>query len=263
MQRQLDEMQYSRNVQVQPLIYPKNVSIEVYLPNYYVLPEFKFKKMELLTRIFVTLEVANIGSGPAVEVEFIPKLVGLKTDSSFGWKFPDAAGDNLVDSLGGRIECISLQEGRSQEILFSFFDSKNRLAQAMVDKKFAYLVLQIVFKNAVGGTFKELAAFDIYGNSEKEIENLKQCLKLAKTAEIDFADRVKEFESLIEKDEAKATDVSKRLHNDMAARFHGCGEFGKFTLPAEIASGSFSIAPIPQEEYAKMLSEKPKLKRVT
>ncbi|MFC1507583.1 hypothetical protein ACFLQ6_11050, partial [Thermoproteota archaeon] len=43
MRHQLDEIQYSRNVQVQPLIDIKDVTINLEAPRYYASPENEFK----------------------------------------------------------------------------------------------------------------------------------------------------------------------------------------------------------------------------
>jgi len=190
MQQQLDEMKFSRNVEVQPLVYPTGVNLEMELPNYYVLPEHNFKKIRLISRIFVSLKVTNVGNGPAVEIDVIPKLVQLKY--RFGSSFPDDIGEELLDSLGSRIECISLKEGSTKEITFAFFDEKLKFANSILKESFAYLTCIITFKNAVGMTFKEFMAFGIYGTAPEEKNQFKLCLKLANTADIDFNERTKE-----------------------------------------------------------------------
>ena len=115
METQLKEMEMSRNSQIQPLPYLEKPKAEMQVSRYYIGPSTKFKRMRLCCRFFFEFSVNNIGNGPAVAVDFIPKLYPELPSNDYHYY------DSLVDSLGRRIECISLREGDSKKSVISFF----------------------------------------------------------------------------------------------------------------------------------------------
>jgi hypothetical protein len=246
MRGQLTEMQYSRNVQVQPLLFLEKAKSNFELPRYYIGPKTKFKKMELLCRIHFINIVSNIGNGPAVAVDFIPKLrLGLRGAM-------DTA-TTLIETFGERIECISLKEGDSVEPHFMFQDEKHQVAEALLRHYQVVLNLVVVYKNALGMAFKQQIAFWINIPPTKELETLELCLKSIRTADIDFAEQVKKFESLMNYErDANAMIILNDVNAELKKRL---GDKTEIDLSTEVVSGSFSVSPISQLEYEKILAE--------
>lgn len=248
MRSQLTEMQYSRNVQVQPLMSLEKAKTNFELPRYYTSPLTEFKKMDLLCRIHFSTIVSNIGNGPAVAVDFIPKLVTAKRG------LHGAIGTTLVETFGRRVECISLKEGDSKKINFMFIDEKHKVAENLLSAYLIALELVMVYKNAIGMAFKQQMAFWINLPSEKELETLKLCLKSIRTADIDFKEQIKEFETLKEHGRDKeATRILRKVNAELKKRLKGQHEID---LSTGIATGSFSVGPISQSEYERILAEK-------
>ena len=153
MQRQISEMNLTRNVQFQPLVYPKEPKVECETPQYFGDPATEFKKMEFCCRIYVTFKVANLGNGPAVELDFLPKII-TKTWDRTGSKPKEQIKELKVEGLGPRIECISLGEGDSKDVNFLLFDSKAEFFEALLNSG-TYIFFDVIFKNVLGMTFKE------------------------------------------------------------------------------------------------------------
>lgn len=251
MQKQLNEMHYSRDVQVQPLIYPKEPNATIEMPQYYTGPASGFKKMELMCRLQVDFEVENLGSGPAVEIDFIPKLISKSWYVTLGK--PNET-TTLVDGLGRRIECISLREGDSKTVSFLFSDTELKFVNSLVGHLRNYLSCEVVFKNALGMTFKETFNFNLsLADFGRDSEILKTCLKTAKTAEIDFGEKTREFESLKQKGrDNDAEKILTQVRKELTARFESCKEGVK--LDSDMASGSFSISTISSNEYQESIN---------
>lgn len=254
MRGQLTEMQYSRNVQVQPLLSLEKAKADFELPRYYMGPKTKFKKMELLCRIHFSNIVSNIGNGPAVAVDFIPKL-------KLGRRGAMDTATTLLETWGKRIECISLKEGDFVETHFMFQDEK-RVAEALLKYFQVILNLVVVYKNALGMAFKQQIAFWINISQTKERETLELCLKSTRTADTDFAKQVKKFESLMNQGrDAKAMIIFNDVNAELKKRF---GDKTEIDLSTEVVSGSFSVSPISQLEYEKILAEQEQIiKRIS
>ena len=251
MRNQLNEMQFSRNVEVQPLPYLEKERVTLELPRYYTSPATEFKRMTILCRFFFDFTVTNIGNGPAIAVDFIPKLYGVV---SAGKKE-----DTLVESIGKRVECISLREGDSRKIGLMFLDAGHKTVETLLKKYRVALACTITYKNALDMAFKEEMGFWISIPSEKEVKTIKSCLKTVKTAEIDFAEQVKEFEYLNEHGrEKEANKIFKDVNKRLKDRFAGQE---KLKLAIRIAAGSFSVSPISQSEYERLLTEKEEIIR--
>ena len=75
MNKQLNEMRYSRNVQYQPLLSLEDIIPDMQAPQYYTRPEVAFLRMEFKCRLFLRSKVINIGNGPAISILFAPKII--------------------------------------------------------------------------------------------------------------------------------------------------------------------------------------------
>lgn len=251
MRNQLDEMQFSRNVEVQPLPNLEIGTASVELPRYYVGPGTDFRKMRIMCRFFFTFNVTNIGNGPAVAVDFIPKLYGRLP--------PEKETMTLVETVGRRVECISLREGDSKKTHFMFLDGDHKAVEALAKGGEVALPCTIIFKNALGMAFKEEIKFWVDIPSEKEAETIRTCLKTVRTAEIDFREQVEQFVHQMEHGrEKRAREIFRAVNRKLGEKFAGQEELELFV---QIASGSFAVSPISQSEYEKILAQKKEIKR--
>jgi hypothetical protein len=259
MQKQLSEMNLSRNVQYQPLIYPKDAKIKLEAPEIFSGPESDFKSMEFMSRLFVDFEVRNLGNGPAVGIDFVPKVISLKTQKTKNG-IENKVETEIIDGVGRRIECISLKEGDSKAVTFVFFDSQVKVAESLLDiEAQTHIACDVVFKNALGMTFREKFSFPMYEGSHTK--TLKQCLRTARTEEIDFGARKKKFDELMEKgQEVEAHKIFDEIYNELKER---CKDNEEITFNSDIASGSFSISPISSTEYETIINDgEHRLKRI-
>jgi len=247
MRSQLAEMQYSRNVQSQPLVSVENTKTCFKTPRYYVSPTTDFKELQFICQIHFKASVTNIGNSPSVATDFIPRILSVDETT-------------LLDtSLGERIECLSLREGDKGDVLIVFDDRQHRIAQALLDKRAIFLRLVIVYKNALGMPFKQQIEFVAMVPSVKERDKLKLCLKAIKTVEIDFGKEVKEYESLMKNRKTeKALKILKKLEKDVKKTF---GYEEEIELRTIIKSGSFSVKPISQSEYETLIAEKEEMQK--
>lgn len=247
MRNQLAEMQYSRNIQSQPLLSFDDTKTRFVLPRYYVSPMTNFMQMELMCQIVTSADVTNIGNSPAVAIDFIPRIMS-------------ARGKMLVDtSLGERIECISLTEGDKQSIILVLHDKQNKTAEALLNENGVFLNLIAVYKNVLGMPFKQEIAFALQVPSEKVEENLRSCLKTTKTAEIDFSDQVREFTSLRKREKTEeAYEIVDETNAKLKKRF---GDKEEIELRIIVVSGSFSVNPISQLEYQRLIAEKAEMQK--
>jgi hypothetical protein len=248
MQSQLNEMQYSRDVQVQPLLYFDKLKMSVEAPRFYLSPETEFKKVEFMCRVHFDFSVSNIGNGPAVAVDFVPNLARI------------IPRDNRITTLvkyvyNARIECISLKKEDSQNISLMFLDDEHKFIDSVLGGE-VVLHLIIVFKNVLGMPFKEEVAFHVLVYEPKLKEKLKSCIKIVRTYRIDFAKDISEFEKLAEL--GRDEEARKKLEPMKVKLKAQLGGLEKVEIPTDIRSGSFSISPISQSEYDRMISEKKK-----
>lgn len=246
MHRQLEEIKYSRNVQSQPLIFLEGEKLALQLPRYYVGPQDDFMSMRVLCRLSFMATVRNIGNGPAISIDFIPSLAENRQGKT----------STLVESTGERIECISLREGDQQRISFLFIDRNHEVVASLLERNPVRLHAIMLFKNALGMTYKEEMEYiaEVDTRNKEDMEILKKSLKILKTADIDFSDYIRKFESLKranQKDEAKMVfdDVKAKMKNMLESK-------EKLFIHVHISPGSFSVNPIAQPDYQRYLDER-------
>ena len=246
MRSQLEEMQYSRSVQIQPLPYLEKPKASLRLPRYYTSPRDSFKKMSLWNELNFTFSVSNFGNGPAISIDFIPSVAGISLTGK--------GTILLMETISATVDCVSLREGDSQDVKFHFSDDKNKVIEALLAETRVALYCTLVYKNSIGMAFQENICFWVTVPSEEDMEIVRSCLKISKTAEIDFAKHVKEFERLMNLGrEEEAIAILEEVNAELRKRFAGKEELD---LSMKTAHGSFELGPISQAEYEKLLSEK-------
>ena len=247
MHHQLEEMQYSRSVQVQPLPYFEKHKTVVTFPRFYTDPTEKHNKLILYCEVDFSLSISNIGSGPAISVDFIPSVCKLP--------FRDIPRHRIVlatETIAPTVDCLSLREGDSHDLTFHFGDREFSIIEALLAEYRVLLRCEIIFKNVLGMAFREKVSFWASLSSENDLETIRSCLKTAKSAEIEFETHVKSYERL--RNLGKAEAAKKLLdHVNEELKKRTSGE-ESLELTMEHAPGSFVVGPISDSEYEKSLS---------
>jgi len=247
MNKQLDEMQSSRNLQYQPLIILDDCEVQLQAPRYYSGPKTEFKKMELITRLFFRGSVANIGNSPAISIVFIPKISRITEN------------EVLIKSIGRRVECLSLKEDVSEVISFPFLDYDNVIIEYLLERTHFTMESSILYKNALGQPFKQNIAYNIglwepgpdkLEQIEKGREFVKSSIKIIKTIEIDYGDKIEDYETLtkINKRE-EASEIIKELNEKIISKIGG----DEINMFIDIVTGSFKVLAITESEYQNEL----------
>lgn len=248
MKIQLKEMEMTRNSQIQPLPYLEEPHAKMDLIRNYIDPT-KPDEMFLMSRFFFQFTVKNLGNGPAVSVDFIPKLYTNQIFSNEESKF-------LIDTIGERIECISLREGDSKKISFFFWDKNHSVIESLLRRYMigpTLLKCTIVFKNSLGMAFKEEIGFVLNTQSDEDYEQIKTSVKTSKTIDIDFGDRMKKYNELkLQGHEIKADQIFSEIRDELNKKFSGKE---KIKLSINIKLGSFSVNPISEKEYMTIISK--------
>lgn len=234
MRRQLEEMRMSRNLQSQPLPFPTPVKAYLEAAKFWTGPPDW--DMHIGYRVFIELSVPNIGSGPAVAINFDPEL-----------RFERKSG---IIKIGTRWQPIdSMREGATKKIEFMFVDRDATIINnALYDNPFsATMNLVTLFKNVLGGSFKSEATY-LLNFSDEDVEKLKSWLKVLQTAKIDYAKEIELFEKLVRKDEvSEANDLIRRVSKE----FQEKARIEDMPFEVNLWEGSFSVTPLTEEQYKK------------
>jgi hypothetical protein len=246
MQSQLDEMQYSRDVQVQPLLYFDKLKMIFEAPKFYLDPATEFKKVEFACRVHFYFSISNIGNGPAVAVDFIPNLALVMPKDNRLTKLVEYTYDE-------RIECVSLKKEDSKDVSLMFIDDENKFIESVLGRD-VVLHLHIIFKNVLGMPFKEEVSFRVLVYEPELTKKIESCVKAVRTYEIDFTEDISEFEKLIKS--SKDEEARKKLMQMREKSKSQLGGLEECQIPIDILSGSFSITPISRAEYDRIIAEK-------
>jgi hypothetical protein len=247
MSKQLSEMKFARDVQVQPLPYLQQGKASMLLPSYYVSPSNNFKKMELCSFVQANFNIINHGNGPAIGVDFIPHLLtGSKV------KKPEILDKDI---LSAPVDCVPLKTETAQTIEFNLDDKSDgqKILEALTEDKRIAIDFSITYKNALGKPFLEEIAFWLNVMSEKDLENIKLALKLTRTASIDFATELQKYEKIA----AASNEVEQvKLLDEVNKKINAILGQDKVELGVGMALRSFKVRSISEDEYRKWLDEK-------
>ena len=246
MRNQLDEMRFTRNVQSQPVLAFEEAKIQFKLPRFLFKPPTR-EHIKLFCQMIFTSNVLNIGNSPAIAIDFIPKILSENREKL------------AEESLGERIECISLTENGSRKILFVVDDSEHKVVETLVNEGVVFLRLTIIYKNILGMPFKQETEFVMALRSQDELKKMKLCLKTLISSEIDFAEKVLIYQSLMEKEKfKKAAEILNALNAELEKIFD---EEDEIEFHLGLMSGSFSVGPISESEYKRLVAEKEEMQK--
>lgn len=257
MQSQLTEMQLTRNLQTQPLPYPRITKSEIIAPNFWGFPQDEFGKMHLVYTLMFVGSIENLGNSPAVSVDIFPRVVCIETR---GAKQSDIVclqdltptKEEMLERDWQRIECLPLRDLGAKEISCAFPDD-HALVESFLSQRISQQQLQltILYKNILGAGFRTDLAYAI-DYPETESEKLKLLLKAMESAKIDFAEDLVQYETCRASGRTeKAEELSSKLRKDFPAKY----KLENIHLELELIPGSFSVKPITEKEYAEELAK--------
>ena len=260
MYNQLREMQFSRNLQTQPLPFLTTLKAKIERPHLWVDPKDRFLKPAIACRIILEGKIENLGNGPAVAIDFIPRILCAEYDKQFSdselpcvlyQKKPKEI--KTIETTVQRVACLSLKEGDSKDVKWMFADSDNMLLNSIVTPKptSEFLETTVLYKNVLGASFR--AEF-VYGidYSDKSIDKMKSCAKVIETVRIDFGTDLVKYENLASKKEyEEMKKISEKISKGIEENF----KFEDVPLELNLISGVFSVSPITEEEYRKEISK--------
>lgn len=260
MQSQLSEMQVTRSLQTQPLIFPTVTESQILSPNFWGFPADNFQKMHLVYALEFTGKVENLGNSPAVAVDIFFRVVCTETRGSRASEEPFCLEDKTVTKLEvlerawQKIECLPLKDMGSKEISCHFPDD-HALIESFLSQKISQqrLHMIILYRNVLGASFCTRVEYEI-DYEETDTEKLKLFLKAMKNARIDFAEGLEEYERLRGKHIEKARELSDKLRKDFPAKY----KLEDIHLKLSMTPGSFSVKPMTDKEYSEELTERMK-----
>jgi hypothetical protein len=147
MRKQLKEMEFSRNLQTQPLPVIKNIECHINPPEIFVdVPDNM--KIVISSKTYINCTIENIGVGSAVSIDIIPSLI---------CKYPN---EKCFECPSNRYDF--LQEGASAEFSDVFL-TKDEFLVNLIDgsiKSFPIIDFTIYFKNVLGAFFKAVYHYE-------------------------------------------------------------------------------------------------------
>jgi hypothetical protein len=211
------------------------------------LPKFRFnpanrEDISFQCQIVFTTNIENIGNSPATSIDIIPSILSLSKEKL------------AEESLGGKVNVISLKENDSKNIICVIHDSEHKVLEYFVEHRVVFLLISTLYKNVLGMPFRQKMEFVLPLYSQEIHDKMVLCLKTTKTLEIDFTQRIKEYKTFMKRENYE--DASKKLNEMNSELTNRFGDQEEFEIPPGILSGSFSVNPITELEYSQIISEK-------
>ena len=240
MRKQLKEMEFSRNLQTQPLPIIKDVEC-------YIVPPEIFKdvpdnwKIVNSTRVYMNGKVENIGVGSAVSIDIIPNLI---------CKYPN---EKCIENISERFDFLEENGTYELEVLFNTEDEflENFIESPI--ESLPIIDLTIYYKNILGAFFKAVYKYRIYPFDE-DMDIIKKWLKNIKMFNIDFSDRIKHYNSLV-KINPRGRDA-KEIYDEIKYEFEKNMQDSKLDVDLYLIPGSFNVKPISDEELNSEIGKK-------
>lgn len=232
MKRQLKEMEFSRNLQTQPLPIFKDVECFLEPPKIFIEGCTENKKIVVTIKTDIIGKIENIGIGSAVAIDFIPILTCKNPN---GKRIEDIF--TRLDFLEERgIEEFEVQFNTDDEILESFLE--------IGTEQLPILELTVYYKNVLGAFFKAVYNYKIYPFDEDE-DIIKKWLKSIKMFDIDFSEKIRNYDSQVKINPKE----SETIFDEIKSEFGKGMQDSNLEAPIFLIPGSFNVKPISDEEF--------------
>lgn len=214
MQNQLNVMDSSVKLQIQPLPVPSVKEIYLEKIRAYSGPESNFKKVELLSRFHFKIDFKNAGTGAALNISVF-STIRLKNRDKKEQEL------EIPDIVSSQIHLICENETQDDGIrnTFVILDRQFEIFKALNDRKSEVLLkLRIYYKNIFGSGFLEEAQYTL--SFEKDQTDLiKSWDEFINTGISALNEDVVRFESLISKLPKEAHESFDKVNNHLKERF--------------------------------------------
>ena len=257
MREQLKEMESTRNLQTQPLpfIRPSEKS-HLESPNAFHNPELGFH-MVFDSRSYFHFKVENIGTGPAVAVDVIPKLgcVGPK-GKTMAFSYVSERIESLKQGEISEEMDVHIHDEHTYCLLESLLSPKPfpcTMKTLMDEKTLPCPIadITILYRNILGACFESNTKYELRVYDE-DMERLKSWLKSLKKAPIEYSEKMKEHNFLRDQNQMEAAErILREIRSDFAKEM----DSRDIALVVNPVLGSFSVKTISDSEYQRRISE--------
>ena len=244
MEKQLNVMDSSVKLQIQPLPVPKIENIYLQKINAYVGPESGFSKIEMIARLHFDLNLKNVGTGAALNINVFPSI-----------EIIDETTKEIVlpDFRPEQIHLLSENETETGRFMlcdkdFELFRGMNPKVKVM-GRQTVTLKLDIYYKNIFGSGFVERASYSLSPSSGHE-ETVEQWKDFIDNKYDEIAKDIKRYDSLKKSLPDEADQIFKSIREKLESKF-------KEDLPLKTYnnSNSYSIDIVNFEEEIKKANE--------
>lgn len=240
MRKQLKEMEFSRNLQTQPLPIIKDVGCYIEPPKIFIdVPNNR--KIVNSTRVYMNGKIENIGVGSAVSIDIIPNLI---------CKYPN---EKCIEDVSERFDF--LEESGTYELKVRF-NTKDEFLVNFIESPIESLPiidLTIYYKNVLGAFFKAVYKYRIYSFDE-DMDIIKKWLKNIKMFDIDFSDRIRHYNSLVKIN--PEGDDAQKIYDEIKSEFEKNMQDSKLEVALYLIPGAFNVKPISDEEFNSEIGKK-------
>ncbi len=238
MKNQLNLMDKSVNLQVQPLPVPKIEEIYLEKINAYKSPEDGFSSIHVIYRFHCKSNFINAGNGAALNVAIYSSLVF------------DELEEAVTTQSSSQIYCISDKNMEKDTIIYTMIlDRKYEILNALLEGSLN-LRMDIYYKNIFGAGFNECAVYSLYLKDE-EAELAKGWLEyikdFVKNNSVDF----KRHKALASSVPSDAEMIFSRIRSDLENNFKS-----NLHINYRIEPESFEVKLVNYDESIKIMDKK-------
>ena len=238
--KQLNEMQFSRELSELPLLIATPDKVVINIPKFYYNP-FDHYNTLFEMKIDFFMKLLNIGNDPAVTINVIGNLCYL--DSGI-----------IVRTEESYISAIPylFPNKEFRDFYLGFHDLKRDFIEGIFSHPITpILILEIYYKNGYGGCFREEVKYRCISSGWED--DLKEYLKIIKTHGIDYKDIILQYNKLATKGKQKEALELLDIPN---TEIENSGIKREIMLKFNMVHNSFHIKPIQTEEYDTALSKR-------
>lgn len=214
MQNQLNVMDSSVKLQIQPLPVPSIKEIYLEKIRAYSGPESGFTKVELLSRFHFKIDFKNAGTGAALNISVFPTIC-LRDNDKKDHEL------EIPDITSSQIHLICENETQEEGIhnTFMILDRQFEIFKALNNRKSEVLLrLRIYYKNIFGSGFLEEAQYSLSFEKD-QAELVKSWDEFISTGISALNEDIVRFESLISKLPKEAHESFDKVNDHLKERF--------------------------------------------
>jgi hypothetical protein len=270
MAKQLDEMKKGRELQNQPFPWVNQIEMKLEKPRFYMFPQNG--KCRAISRYWLTIDVKNIGSSPAVcihalsilEIPSEKETIVYKSITSSIAALEEKSNSPLYENdIEGKLkqnlskeDTLRIHFSCADNGIFRFIfiqDYTGMLLKSVIIPAFykqPKLIIRILYKNVLGGCFELHNEHGLDIRSLTTVQTFENWSSQIILSDTNFHDELQEIDS------KKNFEERHKLFDQMQGQFQKQIVGNDFEeLDVVPADGRFSIKPVSEEEYNKALKD--------